>query len=133
MKKLFPFLLIGIGGFFGAIARFCIAQLFAKTYSSYFPFATFVTNIIGCFIIGVLSYISVYVKIIDPDYVRYLLSIGFVGAFTTFSTFELETYNLVNDNAYILALIYIFLSIILGFVAVRVGITVGRIFTGILS
>jgi len=131
MNKLIPYLLVGLGGFFGAISRFLIAQFFSKGYSSYFPFHTFITNIIGCFIIGILSFIAVHVKVVDPDYVRYILSIGFVGAFTTFSTFELEIYTLFSDNAYILALLYILLSIFFGFIAVKFGISFGKLIVSI--
>ncbi len=132
MNKLIPYILVGIGGFFGAIARFLIAQIFSRSYTTYFPFHTFFTNIIGCFFIGILSFIAVHVKVVDPDYVRYILSIGFVGAFTTFSTFELETYTLFYDNAYILALLYILLSVLLGFIAVKLGISFGKILANII-
>ncbi|MCX7771028.1 MAG: fluoride efflux transporter CrcB [Proteobacteria bacterium] len=129
MQKIIPFILVGIGGFFGAIARYGVALYFSKNPTLYFPFATFVVNILGCFLIGFLSYIAIYVKIVQPEYIRYLLSIGFVGAFTTFSTFELEIYNLINDKALLLALIYVLSSIFVGFFAVRVGIYTGKLLT----
>lgn len=129
MHKIIPFALVGVGGFLGAIARYSVAIYFSKNTSLYFPFATFIVNILGCFLIGILSYIVVYVKILEPDYVRYFFSIGFVGAFTTFSTFELEISNLVNDKAYILSIIYILSSLLIGFLAVRLGAFFGRVIT----
>jgi CrcB protein len=119
MQNLVPFILVGVGGFFGAIARYVVAIYFSKNTTLYFPFATFLVNILGCFMIGFLSYVAIYVKILEPEYIRYFFSIGFVGAFTTFSTFELEIYNLIGDKAIILALIYVFSSLIIGFLAVK--------------
>lgn len=129
MQKIIPFVLVGVGGFFGAIARYGVAIFFSKNTSLYFPFATFVVNIVGCFLIGLLSYIAVYVKILEPEYIRYFFSIGFVGAFTTFSTFELEISNLINDKAFLLAIIYILSSLLLGFIAVKLGILLGKVLT----
>lgn len=129
MQKIIPFILVGVGGFFGAIARYGVAIFFSKNTSLYFPFATFIVNIVGCFLIGLLSYIAVYVKILEPEYIRYFFSIGFVGAFTTFSTFELEVSNLINDKAFLLAIIYILSSLLLGFLAVKLGILLGKVLT----
>lgn len=129
MQKIIPFALVGIGGFLGAIARYGVAIFFSRNTSLYFPFATFVVNILGCFLIGFLSYIAVYVKIFEPDYIRYFFSIGFVGAFTTFSTFEMEISNLINDKAFILAIIYILSSLFIGFLAVKLGIFLGKVLT----
>lgn len=127
MQKIIPFALVGVGGFLGAIARFGVAIFFSRNTSLYFPFATFFVNILGCFFIGFLSYIAVYVKILEPEYIRYFFSIGFVGAFTTFSTFELEISNLINDKAFMLAIIYILSSLFFGFIAVKLGISLGKV------
>ena len=97
-----------IGGFFGAMARYYLSKQIDKiTYLS-FPIATFIVNIIGCFLIGV---------VLNFDFsqsVYLLLAIGFLGAFTTFSTFAVEAVQLIEKKKYMVALIYVVSSGIIG-------------------
>lgn len=126
MRKLIPFLLVGIGGFLGANARFIVGRVFAKYFTIYFPFSTFFINITGSFLLGIVGYIAFYLKIIDPDYFRYLLGIGFLGAYTTFSTFEYETNSLLEDGAFFISALYVLSSVVLGLIAVKVGIITAK-------
>lgn len=126
MNRVLPFILVGIGGFFGANIRFFISRFFAKSFELYFPFATLVTNILGCFLIGLFSCIVASSRILEPEYIRYAVNIGFIGAFTTFSTFEFELNSLFDDGATLLALLYIVLSIIIGLIALKLGLNFGK-------
>ena len=78
------FLLVGIGGFFGAIARFAVSNYVKARYGGAFPYSTFFINVLGSFLLGLLVGSSV------DDRVLLLFGTGFMGAFTTFSTFKLE-------------------------------------------
>jgi CrcB protein len=127
-----PFLLVGIGGFIGANARFIVSRFFSHLFTLYFPFSTFFINVTGSFLLGVVGYIAVYLKVFDPDYFRYLLGIGFLGAYTTFSTFEYETNSLLDDGAFFLAAVYVASSVLLGLLAVRLGILTAKQFIKVL-
>jgi len=85
-----------------------------------FPIGTFLVNIIGCFIIGVLS--SYFLK--EDNSLKYLLITGFCGGFTTFSTFSAENYSLWQNQNYLVLISYILLSILLGILAVVMGFLV---------
>ena len=112
-------LYIAIGGAFGSILRFSISNLF-KTYFPYFPIGTLVINIIGSFFIGLfVSYLNN--KAISELIIRYILIIGFLGSFTTFSAFSIETLELFKQDKVFLSLIYIMLSVILSIFAAYVG------------
>lgn len=126
MRKLLPYLLVGIGGFLGANARFTIGKLFAKYFTIYFPFSTFFINVTGSFFLGIVGYIAVYFKVFEPDYFRYLLGIGFLGAYTTFSTFEYETNSLLEEGAFFISALYVVSSVLIGLIAVKLGILTAK-------
>ena len=83
---------------------------------------TFVVNMIGCFLIGVLT--SYFLKV--DNYLKFLLITGFCGGFTTFSTFSAENYSLYQSGNYSVLLFYIFLSVMVGLVAVYAGLQVAK-------
>lgn len=126
MRKLLPFLLVGVGGFLGANARFMVGRLFARFFTVYFPFSTFFINVTGSFLLGIVGYVAVYLKIFDPDYFRYLLGIGFLGAYTTFSTFEYEANSLLEDGAFFISVAYVLSSVVFGLIAVKLGILTAK-------
>jgi CrcB protein len=125
MESLTRILSIAAGGAAGAVARHLVnlsplAGLFQK-----FPFPTFFINVTGSFLIGLL-FILLNDRFDVGDNLRVALIVGFLGAFTTFSTFEIELYGLVKEGMFLTAFAYLFLSVAAGFVGVSVGILAGR-------
>lgn len=104
-------LMVGIGGFFGSILRYLISLIPLGEQSS-FPYKTLITNIIGAFLIGLIVALSLKNASINEKYIL-LLKTGFCGGFTTFSTFALESTQLIQGGKSITALIYITLSTVL--------------------
>ncbi len=125
METFGKILSVAVGGAFGAVARYLINVSPAANVFDKFPFPTFLINIIGSFIIGFLL-IVLTDKIQVSESLRMAIIVGFLGAFTTFSTFELEIYGLVRDRQIVLALVYFFLSVFVGFVGVIAGVALGR-------
>lgn len=118
---------VAVGGAFGAVARYLInispaAGLFEK-----FPFPTFLINITGSFLIGFLL-ILLTDKFEFNDNLRMAIIVGFLGAFTTFSTFEMEIFGLVRERAFVTAIAYLLLSVVVGFIGVALGVAAARRF-----
>ena len=127
METAAKILLVAIGGAFGAVARYLInisplAGLFAK-----FPFPTFLINVIGSFLIGFMLTLLTE-KFAFGDNLRLALIVGFLGAFTTFSTFEMEIYELSRGREFYTAFLYLFLSVAFGFVGVLSGVWLAKKF-----
>jgi CrcB protein len=118
-------LLVGVGGFVGSVARYLVAVLFANQFSSVFPFATLTVNVVGCFLIGIIFALSDRGNILSPEW-RVLLTTGFCGGFTTFSTFSYESLRLLQDGEYLYVGAYVFASVVVGLAATYVGIILIR-------
>jgi CrcB protein len=117
---------IGLGGFFGAIARYLVdGWASGSTKAGAFPAGTFVVNVTGALVLGILFALSAEKAAIDPR-VRGPVMIGFIGAYTTFSTLMLESWRLAEDGSWGLALVNLCASSLLGIAAVFVGLTLGR-------
>ena len=120
------YLWVGLGGCAGAIARYWLGIVIYDRFGGRFPYGTFVINISGCFIIGLLvTFLDARTSL--PTAWRFLLPIGFVGAYTTFSTFELETYRAATQGHVDIALLNIVLSVVIGYGAVYLGVLSGRL------
>lgn len=113
-------LTVGVGGFIGAIARFSICGLVYRYYKGSFPAGTLVVNTLGCFAIGVAIYLLEDRPLLSPN-VRLFCTIGILGAFTTFSTFGYETFELIKTSSAQLALGNIAANVLLGLTAVLGG------------
>ncbi|MDI1241538.1 MAG: fluoride efflux transporter CrcB [bacterium] len=118
---------VAIGGAFGAVARYLINISPLANVFDRFPLPTFVINVSGSFLIGFLL-ILLTDRFEVSDVVRMAVIVGFLGAFTTFSTFEMEIYGLTTERDYMAALTYLLLSVGCGFVAVVAGVRLGRSF-----
>lgn len=126
MSSFMPYLLVGIGGFLGANARYVVARLVGTSVDTRFPLGTFVINISGSFLLGVLGTILAQRVAPNSEAMRLALGIGFLGAFTTFSTFEFETHALIDDGSWLTATTNMVASLLVGLVAVRVGIVLAK-------
>ena len=117
--------LVGAGGFFGAIARYMLDGWVSRVTGGGFPWGTLVVNVSGSFVLGVLFALTVERGALPTD-VRAPLMIGFIGAYTTFSTLMLETWRLGETGDLGPALANVGVSVVLGLAAVAVGLGVGR-------
>jgi len=122
MRKYF---LIGLFGFFGAILRYLIEQIEWESYHEYIPLNTLFITIVGCFLLGVFITIVLEISDFNPN-IRIGIATGFLGAFTTFSTYCKETGHLVLDGYYFSAISYLIDSLTLGFVAIFFGVALAK-------
>ncbi|NPA92159.1 MAG: fluoride efflux transporter CrcB [Chloroflexi bacterium] len=112
---------IGVGGFLGAIMRYLVSgwvQDWSRSVS--FPYGTVAVNLLGAFLLGFLAYLGEQYRVFSPE-ARALVLVGFLGAFTTFSTFEWETFNLFHDGETLAGVLYAGGQVFLGFLAVWMG------------
>lgn len=125
METLTRILAIAGGGAVGAVVRHLINVSPLQNLLKPFPFPTFLINITGSFLIGFLL-ILLTEKYETSENLRLAVTVGFLGAFTTFSTFELEIWKLVEENQYLTAFLYLFLSVATGFAGVALGIWLAK-------
>ncbi len=121
-----PLILIGIGGFAGAVTRYLIDGAIAERTTSSFPFGTLAVNLTGSFLLGLLFALSAE-RAILPAEIRGPVLIGFIGAYTTFSTYMLESWRLIEGGAVGMAMLNLVGSVAIGMVAVVLGLTLGRL------
>lgn len=119
-------LIVGTGGFIGSALRYIIQVYSARLLSSTYPLGTFIVNITGCLLIGIIYAISEKGNLMGPEW-RIFLTVGFCGGFTTFSTFAYDNLMLLRDNSVFQLLLNAGGSLFLGIFAVYVGILITRI------
>ncbi len=124
METLTKILSVAFGGAIGAVARYGLNLLFAKTFAP-FPFATFFINVTGSFLIGFLL-ILLQDKFPTNENLRLVIIVGFLGAYTTFSTFEFETFELIQTRQLLWAIFYVSLSFAVGLLSVISGALIAR-------
>jgi CrcB protein len=120
------FLLVGLGGGIGSIARYLCQKWFNENYPHPFPWGTFAVNLAGCFLIGIIYAASEKTTVLSPQ-TRLLLITGFCGGFTTFSTFAFENMNLLRSGDTIYFLIYTIASVVLGITGVFGGMAIMKL------
>jgi CrcB protein len=117
-----------VGGAVGTLLRYWVGQWFkSHPWGQIFPFGTLFINVTGSFILAFAT--AVIQTRLRPEYtdqMNMLICIGFCGGFTTFSTFELETFRLVNDGSWLLALCNVVTSVVAGFIGVILGVKLAQ-------
>lgn len=119
------FLLISAGAILGANARYWIGDWAAQKLGANFPYGTFIINISGSLLIGFFLTLATERLLIDPRW-RLLIAVGFLGAYTTFSTFAFESFNLLTKGQWLAGLGNLFGSTVLGVAAVALGVYLGK-------
>ncbi len=119
-------LLVGAGGFLGSVSRFLASRFFQSNIQSVFPLGTFIVNITGCFLIGLIYGLSERSATFGAGW-KLFLTAGFCGGFTTFSTFANENLALLRDGAFFHFFLYTGLSIFLGIAATFIGILITKL------
>ncbi len=120
-----PVVGIAVAGAVGALARYGVEGLVSNRWPTAFPWGTFVVNVTGSFVLAVVFVATTERFTIDP-WLRSTLTIGLLGAYTTFSTLSLESYRLIEDGSVGLALANTLGSVAAGLAAVYLGVVVGR-------
>ena len=122
------YLYIALGGSLGSLARFWVGSVVASRLGTKFPYGTFIVNITACVVIGFsLAFLGRRTEL-NPAW-RFLVPVGFVGAYSTFSTFEWETFSNLQTGSFLIAALYVVSSVFFGLVAVWCGVLVSRIFS----
>src|SRR5271170_807851 len=119
------YLMVGLGGALGSILRFWVAGYVNERMGMRFPYGTFIVNCTGSFLIGLVFTLLAERTHWDPNW-RYLIPIGFIGGYTTFSAFELETFRSFQDGELLVAGLNVVLSVVIGFASVWLGVIAGR-------
>lgn len=121
------FVFIAIGGALGSVLRYLLSNLMGFYFKSPFPLATISINIIGSFLIGICYYFAKNSEFFNEN-LKLFLIIGLFGGFTTFSTFSLDIFKLVEQNQLLIAFTYILLSVFLSIIAVFMGYFISKLF-----
>lgn len=119
-------LLIGVAGLFGTLGRYALSGYVARRFGETFPTGTLVVNVIGCFLAGLLFYLMQERFLVNQT-VRTVVMIGFLGGFTTFSSFGLQTFTLLRDGELGLATLNVLASNVTGLLTVWAGYTLGKL------
>jgi CrcB protein len=116
---------LALGGSLGTIARYWVDSTVASKLGARFPYGTFIINVTACVTIGFfMEFLGSRVNF-NPVW-RYLIPMGFVGAYSTFSTFEWETFSTLQAGSFSMAGLYVVLSLVLGLIGVWCGVLIAR-------
>lgn len=124
---MFKILMVGLGGFTGSICRFLVYEASMALFKgSWLPIGTLTVNIVGCLLIGFLAGLSELKGIFSPE-IRALVFIGFLGGFTTFSTFGYEVFAMIREGQITAPLINVGIHLVAGLTAVWIGFTLSKL------
>ena len=118
-------LLIGVAGLAGTLCRYGLSGFVARRFGETFPTGTLIVNIVGCFVAGFLFY-PLHERLLVSEVVRTAVMIGFLGGFTTFSSFGLQTFALFREGEVFFALLNVFVSNLVGLACVWVGYALAK-------
>ena len=120
-------IIVGFGGFFGSIFRYLIYLLSNNLIGYSIPFGTILVNVLGCFLIGLIY--QIFSDTISlSDNLKLFMTIGFLGGFTTFSAFSLDVFLLYQSNSKLVAIIYIFITLVLSLLAMLGGMWIFKVY-----
>jgi CrcB protein len=120
------FLVIALGGSLGALSRYGLGLWISTKWGQSFPLSTFIINVTGAFLLGFLNILFIEKLTISPLW-RLGIGIGFLGAYTTFSTFSYEVITLLEGGGYITAGLYTLTTVIIGFAGTALGVSLARL------
>jgi CrcB protein len=120
---------LAIAGALGALSRYGLSGVIQRLTGAGFPFGTLMVNVLGCLIIGFIMQVGINTDII-PRTLRLVITVGFLGAFTTFSTFSYETVCYLQDGVWLMASLNIIVNLVLCIGATLIGMAIGRLVAG---
>lgn len=119
------YFMVAMGGAVGSVLRFWVGGSVAERLGTRFPYGTFAVNCTGSFLIGLVITLIAEHANVNPNW-KYLIGIGFIGGYTTFSTFEYETFQSMQDGKMLIASLNVILSITIGLICVWLGVMAAR-------
>ena len=119
-------MMVAVGGGIGATTRYLVSTWAAEKFGTDFPYGTLIVNVVGCFIIGAFMTLATERLIVSP-YWRLLVTVGFVGGLTTFSSYSYETFKLLEEANIMVAMYNLLANVMLGFLATWLGISAARL------
>lgn len=117
--------MIALGGAAGALARYQLAAMIQARVRVGFPWGTFIVNVTGCLVMGIAATLLTERIVVHPNW-RFLIPIGFIGAYTTFSTFEYETFRAVTEGSWLIGAANVGASVVAGYIALWLGVVLAR-------